>query len=127
MKQRQESVKIRFIKLLSISEDDYRMLHYELAFGWFRYHDYFEEVARMFLFSKTYHSWWNHTLVMIEEVILHDYEDSDTEIRNIKDLYVNMALALNYRPNPTLALKFREEGEEAMRRKPSLRKMKIYR
>jgi len=127
LKQRQESVSKRFMKLISISEDNYHMLHYDLAFAWFRYHEYFEVSARQFVFSKSYHQWWSYILMMLEEVMLNDYENSDLGSRKLKELYIDKVLDLNYRPNTTLALKCRQECEEAMHRNPDLKKMKIYR
>jgi len=127
LKQRQESVSKRFMKLISISEDNYHMLHYDLAFAWFRYHDYYEVSARQFVFSKGYHQWWSYILMMFEEVMLNDFEDSSQAPRKLKELYIDIVLDQKYRPNSTLALKFRQEGDEAMRRNPDLKKMKIYR
>ena len=115
-----QEIKEKFCDYLHISEDDYHMLHYELAWAWYRHRNILGDEAMPYLISPGYHRWWNNMLALHEETLMRNYSGPHR-----REHYVRQVLNTNLRPGLMLNDRFRNEGEEILKEHPEMKKMEV--
>jgi len=119
--------KIRVCKACALSPDAYDEAHYNLAEEWFRYHDYLEFTAKVFVISKTYHRWWNQQVALLEASFLAKYQGNGMNPGELRNALFNEIITMNLHPAAELRRKMHGEGMAALRADPKLLDIKIYR
>jgi hypothetical protein len=118
-----ESAREKMCRSLGITSDQYDMLHYELAHQWLEHNNYVELTARVFILSRSFHSWFRQQAVFTEMNLLRQTGSND---HRFPELHRETIINMPFRPSGPLRTVFTEEGFEAIRRDNELRKIRIY-
>lgn len=118
-----EGTREKMCRVMGITQEQYDMLHYELAHEWLKHNHYVELTARVFILSGSFHRWFRQQAMFAEMNMLHYIGRSQQDLPEIhRDAILNMPM----KPSNELRMQITSEGFEAMRRDNELRKIKIY-
>ena len=108
-------------KILGITPDAYIELRYELAFEWFKHLGYFEQTARYYLVSLSFHNWWSQTVAWREKLSIHHINNAKNRLEFYRELIITIPVA----PHKSLCNAMVNEGIEAIKRNSELLKIRI--
>lgn len=120
-------VRARVCKVCGIRPSQYDEAHYDLAEEWFRYHDYLEYTARVFMLSATYHRWWNQQLALLESQFLERYSYKEIPASVMRDKLFEAIITMNIHPSSDIRRVMHNEGALILKSNPHLSNIKMYR
>ncbi|OGX23358.1 MAG: hypothetical protein A3K54_00145 [Omnitrophica WOR_2 bacterium RBG_13_44_8] len=110
-----------------MSPGEYDEAHYDLAEEWFRYHDYLEYTARVFMLSATYHRWWNQQLALVESQFIETYSYKEISAALMRDMLFEKIITMNVHPSSDIRRLMHNEGAAILKSNPHLSNIKMYR
>jgi hypothetical protein len=120
-------IRKRICKVCDMNPGEYDEAHYDLAEEWFRYHDYLEYTARVFMLSASYHRWWNQQLAQVESEFLSKHPYHDLSPDRFRDLLFEAIITMNVHPPAELRRVMHNEGAALLKANPELSEIKMYR
>lgn len=125
MADRIDRVKRMVCKACGFTPSLYDELHYNLAEEWFRYHNYLEYTAKVFLLSAIFHRWWNQQVAMFEDQFL--FQHSHLAPGQLRIALTRAIIEMDIHPSAELRREMHNEGMAMLRDNPELNTIKIYR
>lgn len=122
-----DKTKHKICKACDLTQGAYDEAHYDLAELWFRYHDYLEYTAKVFMVSRSYHRWWNQQLAQVEHEFLIKRANRQESVSHVRALLFEAIITMDVHPAAVLRRGMHEEGLAAIRTNPELLNLKIYR
>lgn len=115
----QNEVKKQFCCHCNMSLHLYEVAHYEMAYAWLKRQEIYENIARRYILSPSFHRWWNQQLTALEQELLQ---------RGNFDfaIYTEEALQLPITPSTALRRQIVKEGSKAIKKNKNLENIKIY-
>lgn len=111
---------------LRITSEKYDLMHYELAYGWLRYNRYLPYIARVYIVSKIFHSWWNQQMAITEIEFLRCTKGSNHTVTQLRNMFFDNAITMAFEPSAELRRMIYKEGESLLNQNPELKKLKVY-
>jgi hypothetical protein len=119
--------KMKVCRRCALNPDGYDEAHYNLAEEWFRYHEYLEYTAKVFMLSKIYHRWWNQQIAQLEDEFFRKYSLSNLSPGQLREALFTDIITMNIHPSAELRRDMHNEGAALLHNNPDLWHIKIYR